>query len=543
MTTTISPTIPVVSPAPKSPTGSVVPIVQGQASYAGGQMTPQVGTPEYKKAQELAGQATAKPASVVPTSKATKPVQTESSLLNKEADNILTQAQEVDRGYEEALNKQNKLLDDIRTGTVPLSPYEQAQLDSTKTIMQAVIEEQKLANKNYEGGVTVANEARGLSRYSPEMAQGEIFAAVSEGNKKILNLNAQMAQSLSQMESGFRDNNFKKVQESFQYITAAKEEKTKALENMYKTVLTKQEALQKANQDALLADVNSVLIDDAYSFADKKAYIGKVMASGQLTPEQIKEVQATIKDAQAVQAKTDEGFQAIMKTISENKNLTPQQRKAGVQEINDIQRKGGDIKEAYFASSDYLGELGIGGNELLTISEAKDLGLPYGTTRNEAIKLNRVPGQISATIDPEVAKGNAQDFQTMSRAYESINGTLKSATGKDINNITKKDISKLSTSDIESIAKLAVRVQLPDVARGSGDPKASLAQTSKIAWTARFLASQIGLASKYDPDQVIDLLKNVDSIYKDAEINLKPGSVGAENITLAPDGEVIEIID
>lgn len=557
MNPSLNPTVPTTPAAPQTPTGVIAPVTQAQSSYTSGQALPQVGSPEYEKAQQMA-QASI-PKQSLPTSPNITPIQpTQPNSLSSQADDITAQRAQIDESYQQALSKMNSTLEGIRTGTVPLSPYEQAQVEGTRSAFQSLIEEQKLANKNYEGGVTVANEARGLSRYSPQIAQGEILAAVTEGNKKIANLNAQMGQNLAQMETAFRDNDFNKVKDAFQYITAAKEEKTHALDTMYNTVVAKQQAMQKQQQENTLAGLNGLLEDDSYSFNDKKAYISKVIASGQLTPDQIKEVRSSLKDAQAVQAKSDEGFQSIMKTISENKALTPAQRKAGVKEINDIMARGGNLNEAYYASSDYLGELGIGGNELLTINEAKDLGLPYGTTRNEAIKLNRVPGAGSVDpktglpVNPEVAKGNAADYQTINSAYSRLNGTLSSTgfTAKQITDLAKTDYRKakkivdgLSSQEAEALAREALRIQTPDIAKTGTDAQASLRQSSELAWAARWTLSQIGLMKQYDPDQVLKLLQTVENIKEDTEKNLMPGSVGAENITIAPDGEQIEIID
>lgn len=338
MNPTISPTINPVTPAPIQPSGAITPITQQQATPITGQSIPTVGTSEYNKAQSL----TATPAKTPVQQQPQQP--TQSQLLNKQLADIGNEYKTVSSDYQNALVKANETLDGIRTGSVPLSGYEQAQLDATRQAMQQVINEQRLENKNFEQGIRVANEARGLSRYSPEMAQGEIFAAVSEGNKKISDLNSKMVLTLSDMERGFRDNNFNKVKEAFQFIKEAKEEKTATLDNMYKTVVSKQQALEKDRQEQAMADVSSLLIDDSYTLPSKKQYISQLIASGALNQEQIKEVNTMLKES-------TKDIEAIAKSAAEN-GATPAQ-------INAI-LKSESINDAYNNASGFLSKVDTG---------------------------------------------------------------------------------------------------------------------------------------------------------------------------------------
>jgi len=423
ITTTNSPTINPVTPPPKTPANAVTAIPQAKASYNSGELLPMIGTPEYKKAQELANASRASAPAPTPTPTPTQ-VKPQTDSLTQNLNDIQTQSNDVNKSYEEALNKMNTTLDGIRTGTVPLSPYEQAQLDSTKKAMEAVINQQKIDNKNYIGGVTVANEARGLSMYSPEMAQGEIFAATSEANAKVADLNNKMALNLATMETAFRDNDFKKVQESFQYITAAKEEKTKSLENLYKTVVAKQEAVKKQEQESIMNNVNSLLLDDSFSFADKKKAISQLIATGALNTDQIKEINTSLKDA-------NKDIEDIVKIAAEN-GATPKQLQSILNSAN--------LSEAYNNASGLLSKVETG-----TIGE-------YKYYEAQERKAGRVPlsfmdfknykpgGGVNTEAEDKLRKeyldrDEVKAYQRSRGAYDRLNAILPGRTDTDYTSI------------------------------------------------------------------------------------------------------------
>lgn len=61
---------------------------------------------------------------------------------------------------------------------------------------------------------------------------------------------------------------------------------------------------------------------------------------------------------------------------------------------------------------------GGGGGKLLSVSEAKELGVPYGTTENDAGKMGIVPGSVNGVDEKTQAKIQA------SPEYKTINGVL-----------------------------------------------------------------------------------------------------------------------
>lgn len=346
ITTTTSPTINPVTPAPKTPANAVTAIPQAKASYNSGQLLPMIGTPEYKKAQELANASRASAPTPTPTPTQVKP-QTAIPSASQEFKSSMGQ---INKENEQAYQKFQDFTTQMQNGSVPLNPYEQSQIDATRNSFNAIIESQKLENRNYEGGIKVANEARGLSMYSPEMAQGEILAAVSEGNKKVADLNTKMQQSLVTMEQGFRENKYSLVKDAYNTFISSQREKTSTIENTYKVAVEKEKAIAEAQQDSYYSGISSLLLDDSFSFAEKKAAISEAMSLGLLNREQVKDIQTQLKDSR-------KDIESMAKTVAENGG-TPKQVQAVL--------NSNDLSEAFNNASGLLSKVETG-----TIGEYK----------------------------------------------------------------------------------------------------------------------------------------------------------------------------
>lgn len=180
-------------------------------------------------------------------------------------------------------------------GSVPLNQYEQAQIDATENSYKAVIDAQKLANQNYEGGVTVQNENMGLSRYSPIMAAGNLLSAQTEGLKRVTDLNTKMQLSVSTMKQGFQESNYKMVKDAYDDLISAQKDKTAEIEKVYAVAQKQEETVKQGIQDQVLTGVNSIMYDSSLTMDDRKKKIAQLISQGQLTGAQIKGVQNDLR--------------------------------------------------------------------------------------------------------------------------------------------------------------------------------------------------------------------------------------------------------
>ena len=145
----------------------------------------------------------------------------------------------------QALQDFQDMTDDMRNGTIPLNPLQQAQLDALRKNFESLITAQKEANKQYEGAIVQSGITGGRSRYAPEIEAGNVFNSIQVGIAKVAELDSKMAGALAQMEMGFQENNYKLVQASYDAFTDAQKIKQ---ENLDKIADDMAEALKQTNE-------------------------------------------------------------------------------------------------------------------------------------------------------------------------------------------------------------------------------------------------------------------------------------------------------
>lgn len=144
-------------------------------------------------------------------------------------------------------------------------------------------------------------------------------------------------------------------------------------------------------------------------------------------------------------------------------------------------------------------------NRLLSISEAKDLGLPYGTTVAQAIAANKVPGAVGGgALGDKFTEQNVADFQTSSSAYQNILSVLPP--GKTPETLTEQDIEKMSNNDLDTVGKALARIQAPDIARLGTDPGSALDATSWPGKIGQYVSARLS-GVKYPASEVLSAIK------------------------------------
>lgn len=183
-----------------------------------------------------------------------------------------------------------KNVSSIMSGTFPLNSWQQSLVNSIQQQLQQNIAAQKIANANYEGGVQVSLARSGMSQYSPQIAQGELMAAVSAGVAKIADLESKASQELAKVEEGFAKDDYDMVMKSYDATQTYLKQKGDELKNLYDETVAandKVEAANKAATDRKYNEVTKPINDIALEAAKNDA-----------SPE----VQKAIQNAGSVQA-------------------------------------------------------------------------------------------------------------------------------------------------------------------------------------------------------------------------------------------------
>lgn len=151
------------------------------------------------------------------------------------------------------------------------------------------------------------------------------------------------------------------------------------------------------------------------------------------------------------------------------------------------------------------------GARVLSQSEASALGVPFGTTEEEAYGID--PSEV--TSKREIQKQRDENKTTAAESYKAITGTL-AGYGFSPETLTEEQADKLTDADAIAIGRSIPLVIAPEIKRQGGDPGNAFAPTSVAENIAQSYRAAKG-GKQYLPEKIVDVVKNAVSIYKERE--------------------------
>lgn len=127
-------------------------------------------------------------------------------------------------------------------GTYPLTASQQAQIQSIKDAYAGLIRDQGVANANFTGGMTVAQNLYGMGNTITGM--GEIKATVDQGIAKIADLNSKMNSAVAQMQSAFESDNLARLKAGFDAYNTLATERQNEIDKQLKVAADAKQAAQ-----------------------------------------------------------------------------------------------------------------------------------------------------------------------------------------------------------------------------------------------------------------------------------------------------------
>lgn len=171
-----------------------------------------------------------------------------SSASNSQLSPLEQQINNENQSLRDFVNSSKDTLNRVATGgTLPLNPYQQALLDSTKALYDRQIQMQQEANKNYEGGINIAEIASGRNMYASNISLGNVKAAVDSDLQKVFDIQTRQSQALSNMQQAFQDDDLTKIRQAYKDVTDAQNAITQNLIKIQDRTL----AFQKEQQDRI----------------------------------------------------------------------------------------------------------------------------------------------------------------------------------------------------------------------------------------------------------------------------------------------------
>lgn len=153
------------------------------------------------------------------------------------------------KGYQ----KSRQDLISIQNGTYPLTPGQQAQIDSLTKYYEDLIEQQKVINANVTGNTTGLQNLYGVG--GTVVGVSEVNRSIQEGAAKIAEINRKMVEAITSLRSAIQTDNINLVTKLYTEYKDAVDSKQKQIDDMQSAVVS---ALSKQAQ-------NQAGINDAYA--------------------------------------------------------------------------------------------------------------------------------------------------------------------------------------------------------------------------------------------------------------------------------------
>lgn len=195
---------------------------------------------------------------------------------------------QADAAYEREAKRVQKTIEDISNGVVPLTPAEQAQIDSMKAQFNALIEKQKLTNINETGNANIRGFQTGAGEYDPTFQNKTIGNIVTAGLNKVGELNVKMASAVAELEAGFRESKISNIQKAWKVYEDSVKERKATIQAM---IDESNERIKEANEasakqeeeyDKILLDIakNNAPAEVVTAVQNAPTYAEKVIAAG-----------------------------------------------------------------------------------------------------------------------------------------------------------------------------------------------------------------------------------------------------------------------
>lgn len=184
-----------------------------------------------------------------------------------------------------------KRLNQIASGTYPLSPAEQSLLNATRSTYLSTIEAQKTADSGFQGQLRESMASLGINMSAPTQAAGEMYAAISSGNQKVADLDAQMAKSLSDLQIGFQDSDYTKVSDAWDKTAAYFKERITTLQDMQDAITQAAKDQRTEMTDRVHFAINTMITSDKFTYQQKQDAIDNAFKERQIDEQQRHDLQ------------------------------------------------------------------------------------------------------------------------------------------------------------------------------------------------------------------------------------------------------------
>ncbi len=183
---------------------------------------------------------------------------------------------EMSDAADNTFNSLNSQLNQVLTGTFPLTPAQKAQINATQNSFNEVRRAQETANQNLLGQIRVMGAVSGRNMTAPLVETGLISAAVNSGIQQISSIDSQASKAVADLQQGFMDSDYKMINDAYDRASKLFAQKSATIQQMNDNVrqatndaltLHKQ---QVDEQQAILKPINDIMTLAAQNGASKE---------------------------------------------------------------------------------------------------------------------------------------------------------------------------------------------------------------------------------------------------------------------------------
>lgn len=193
------------------------------------------------------------------------------------------QLADINSKTDQAFATYKQSMDQLQSGTFPLSPSEQAQVQALQGQIDAMSVTQKDANSRYQGGLTQVGISSGRARYAPEIQMGNFQGAVNAGLAKIRDIEMQGADSMSKLKEAFKEKNYAMINEQYEKMTGFLEKKSSQIASIMKMAQDHEEKMIELNQKAEQQQIENTLKMADFDSKQKQQAFDNMMSSDKFT--------------------------------------------------------------------------------------------------------------------------------------------------------------------------------------------------------------------------------------------------------------------
>ena len=295
-------------------------------------------------------------------------------------------------------------------------------IDSIKSNYAALKQQQEIANQQQQAGNQTALLMGGVtgqgssSQYAPISSQNIMAATINYGISKISALASQEASAVVEAQQAGLNNNFRLMDEKNKQIERIRDEKVQATIKLNESIQKQSEKMAEESmqmtKDTAVADLVSQGITDPAAILNQLKSMGLTISA--------KEIDAALGVfAGNMESTLSDIRDAGVSTRFANAGGELQDARSGYRyksEEDFLAKTGMTPQQAQDAGmvTDYTPGIKPEEDKLLSVAEAKSLGVPFGTTESEAASMGLTPGSDDEGDDnppPEVIDAAGANLQ------------------------------------------------------------------------------------------------------------------------------------